>query len=355
MDKPSESVRSPGVSQRRELDYFNVVGCLLVMLIHVLSPGITGLDRSGWQFALIFFPWQLAAYVVPAFLFAGAVKMSLGFERGGGYFKYILRRFVKIYVPYLIFTLVYYAVFLAINYVPGFSVRDLALYILRGNLSSPFYYVIIVMQFYLLMPLWRWAVRRIPWYLGLPASLFVTLLMNKASVVIGVFGLSFDYFDRVFPTYLVFWAAGLYAGANYDAVRRAVAERKTLWGLVMCGAFAFLSYLQYSRQLYLYDLGYLKPLSDLAMIGAVLCLSARLAQSTLLRTKRLLAAIHRASFTVYLSHALFLTLVSLLLDRAGVTDLALQLPIRALTCLTLPFALHWALTALKKLFKSRAA
>lgn len=63
-----------------ELNYFNAVSCLLVILIHVLSLGITGLDRTSWQLTLIYFPWKLAAFVVPAFLFSGAVKMAIQFE-----------------------------------------------------------------------------------------------------------------------------------------------------------------------------------------------------------------------------------------------------------------------------------
>ena len=34
-----------------ELDYFNAAACLMVMLIHVLSLGVTELDRGSWQAA----------------------------------------------------------------------------------------------------------------------------------------------------------------------------------------------------------------------------------------------------------------------------------------------------------------
>ena len=66
-------------SRCEELNLFNAVACLLVVLIHVLSVGITELQRDTLQAAVVFFPWKLAAYVVPGFLFTGAVKMAMGF------------------------------------------------------------------------------------------------------------------------------------------------------------------------------------------------------------------------------------------------------------------------------------
>ena len=47
-----------------ELDYFNAAACLMVMLIHVLSLGVTELDRGSWQAAAVYLPWRLAAFAV---------------------------------------------------------------------------------------------------------------------------------------------------------------------------------------------------------------------------------------------------------------------------------------------------
>ena len=88
-----------------ELDCFNAIACLLVILIHVLSIGITSLEKNSVQLAVIYLPWKLAAYVVPGFLFTGAVKMALGFDDRAltlsGYAKYVWRRIRKIYLPYV--------------------------------------------------------------------------------------------------------------------------------------------------------------------------------------------------------------------------------------------------------------
>lgn len=344
-----ETASSP---KKRELDYFNALGCLLVILIHVLSLGITSLDPASWQYAVVFIPHQFSAYVVPAFLFCGAVKMGQASYAESRYFPYILRRIRKVYIPYVVYTLVYFLVFLPIGYVPR-SFSALAQYLLTGTISSQFYYIIIVMQFYLLMPLWRWLARRVPWYTGILLSLFVTLLMTKADSVLARFGLSFAYFDRVFPTYLLFWTAGLYAGRHYDGVRKALKAHRAaaLSLLVIPALFIFIFYMSRSRGIWIYDLSVLKLFSDLATIAVMLCLCVWLEDSHCARTKRLLTQIHASSLSVFMSHALFLTLATVALGKLGVTKLSLLLLARAAVCYTLPFLLAWLLRRLRALFR----
>ena len=64
-------------TKKRELNDMNAIACLLVILIHVLSLGISSVTPTSWQAAVIYFPWRLAAFVVPMFLYTGAVKMAL--------------------------------------------------------------------------------------------------------------------------------------------------------------------------------------------------------------------------------------------------------------------------------------
>ena len=160
-------MREENFTRRTELDYINAAACLCVILIHVLSYGIGGYGPQSWQAAVIYFPWRLAGFVVPAFLFTGAVKMALFFGdrkiTAGVYLRYIWERIRHIYFPYVIWAAVYYLCFYAAGYVQG-SFSELAAGIFRGSLSGQFYYVVIVMQFYLLMPLWMRLALRVPFF-----------------------------------------------------------------------------------------------------------------------------------------------------------------------------------------------
>ena len=59
----------------------------------------------------------------------------------------------------------------------------------------------------------------------------------------------------------------------------------------------------------------------------------------------MLGFIYRASFTVYLSHCLFLQIITSAIGALGVTDIGVQLVLRAAMCYTAPFIL-WYLWSL---------
>ena len=340
------------MKRRPELDYMNAAACLLVILIHVLSVGIVEADPASWQAAVIYFPWRFAAFVVPAFLYTAAVKLA---GQYGGvelsprlYLRYCLRRLQKIYVPYVLWVLVYYAYYLHRGYVAG-NFRELLSYIWIGNLSSPFYFVIIIMQFYLAMPLWIWLLRHVSPAAGIGASLFVTLCMFQAAPFLSHFGVTLQYTDRSCLTYSVFWTAGLYVGKYYDRFLPMLRERWT-WlfsgGTVL--AYCILFYLQYANGITLSGTFGIKIAADLLSILLLHAAGLRLAEKGGAAAV-LLGKVYRYSFPVYLCHSLFLTALEAHLPRLGITRLSAVLLIRALVCYTLPFLLCRGLGKLRTL------
>ena len=330
--------------KKQELNYMNAVACLLVILIHVLSMGISSLEHTSWQAALVYLPWRLSAFVVPMFLYTGAIKMARQYgERvitAGDYGRYILQRFRKIYLPYVVWVVIYYLAFLPIGYVRG-ELGEFLSYLWLGNLSSPFYYILVVMQFYLLLPVWVWMVRQVPAYLGVSIGLLVTLLMQQSGRILDFLGLEFAYTDRIFPTYLIFWVVGLYVGKYYDRVASVLARRQ---GRVLCGGVILLgalaAYLQYAGAVYVLDLNNIKLVTDLLSIALLhgLCISIRHLPE---RLRSVLQWIYAGSFFVYLSHCVFLTLTTAYLQGRGISDLFVLLGARLLVCFTVPFVLWY--------------
>ena len=339
------------MKRKPELDYMNAIACLLVILIHVLSVGIVEAEPDSWQAAVIYFPWRFAAFVVPMFLYTAAVKLAR--QYGGAdlslrlYLRYVLRRLRKIYVPYVLWVLVYYAYYIRRGYVAG-NIRELLSYIWIGNLSSPFYFVIIIMQFYLAMPLWVWMLRRVPPATGTGVGLFITLCMFQAPALASHFGVTLQYTDRSCLTYSVFWIAGLYVGKYYDRVLPALRER---WTWILCCAaaavYGVLFYLQYAGQFTLSGTSGIKTAADLLSILLVHAIGLRLTRCSGIAV-RLLRAVYRRSYSVYLCHCLFLTALEAHLPRLGVTRLSAVLSIRALVCYTLPFLLCGILGRLRQ-------
>lgn len=338
-----------------ELNYFNAIACLFVILIHVLSYGITNLTPDSLQGIIVYLPWRLAAYVVPGFLFSGAVKMALGFEKESpsgvkGYFSYVFRRITKIYLPYVMWVGIYYVYFLRIGWVEkGFDV--FLRYVWFGDLSSPFYYVVVVMQFYLLAPLWNWCTKKIPFYIAIPVSAFISLLMLNFEKILSAFGVEFLWRDRIFPTYLVFFVIGLYVGKHYATFREAIKKHTSSFMMLIIPVLLYvaLGCLQYSKGIYIFDQNPLKMFADILMILFMLALCTVIAdKSTSLITKPL-SFISSASFTVYLSHCLFLQECQNKLGEYRVSDIFTVLLTRAVICYTLPFLLWYLYSVVKRL------
>ena len=325
---------------KQELNYMNAFACLFVILIHVLSLGITSADPSSWQAAVIYFPWRLSAFVVPMFLYTGAVKTALQFMDAQitlkSYLQYLLRRIKKIYIPYVIWVVLYYVCFILIGYVRG-NPREFLHCLLIGDLSAHFYYIIIIMQFYFLMPLWIWMLRHAPVYLAVGISLLITFCMQQFDYVLSLFHVSFPYADRIFPTYLIFWTAGLYVGKYYERVASALSGRPAQ---LACGAVIFIcacpAYLSYSGRSLGLNLNDIKMVSDLLSIILIHSVCLRLTHAPDM-VRQALQKGYESSFFVYLSHCLFLTLGTAAFQRVGVSSLSWLLAARFCICATLPF------------------
>ncbi len=334
-----------------ELNYFNAFACLLVVMIHVLSVGISNLESTSWQYAVIYFPWQAAAFVVPAFLFIGAVKVGLSYTGGRdtSYGRYVLGRFQKVYLPYFIWYCVYFAVYLLLSYTQP-SLGIFLTKLLNGKLSSHFYYIVLVMQFYLLRPLWHWVMKKLPVWGAVPAAAFITLLSLNANHIFSLFGISFIYQDRIFTSYLLFWIIGLYAGKNYEAFAIRLRENKLV--PIICAAavpvYLALTYFQSARGVNIMALTPLKVVVDIMSIILLLWLCIVLREKGSEFLKRTLSVLHQASLTIYLSHMLLIVLLEHFMSAAGITDIALRIIIRAAFCFSVPFLLWKSLTLVKE-------
>lgn len=334
----------------KELNYFNAFACLGVILVHVLSLGITSLESNSIELFIIYLPWKLSAYVVPAFLFSGAIKMAFSFEeKSENYFVYIGKRILKIYLPYCLWVVIYYLYFLKLGWVEK-GILPLIKYILVGDLSAQFYYVIIVMQFYLLMPLWKLFVMKIPFLIGIPLTALITLFMNKFTPFTAQFGIDFQYTSNLFATYLVFWVIGLYVGRYYEEVKNALKKCgvSIFISTLAVLAVGFISHWQYSKSIYVFDGNVLKFFTDILTVFIVFYICILIENSKVKKLKNLLSFIHKSSFSVYLSHCLVLQIISNYLTGKGVTDVGILLLSRAIACYSIPFILWYAWYLFKK-------
>ena len=225
----------------------------------------------------------------------------------------------------------------------SFSPLGLLRALLLGAAGPHLYYIIALLQFYLLMPLWRRMVDRVPAAVALPLlAVLSVLLPDLLGQFCQQFGLP-NYLDRVFLSYLFVWCAGCYAGAQYDAFQTALHRaRWPLWmaALALLPLYLYCSYQNYVNYQWYSFLTALQQYYFILSIGALLALAPYLAKCM---RCRVLQALDRSSYQIYLAHMLPLLAAPRLLQRLGVTAAAAQLLLRSVIVLvpTLGGCLLW--------------
>ena len=307
----SDSGALPKKRRIAELSFLNIFLCVLVVFIHSTSEAVSMLDRSTLAYALCFIPWRLSAFAVQGFLLISGVKMFLHSTRSDvSYGRYIVKKLRSVFLPYVLWVIVYYIYFLWHGYF-DFSFGELVSYILKGDLVGHFYFVIAIMQFYLLMPLWRKIVKNYPPSAALTASLVITLICGQyLPQIIGIFAKDyyFAFNDRAFTSYLFFFLCGCYIGDNYDSFIKGLTSHKisVSAAFVLTGVMnAFLSLKVWKGEI---TAPYLETVHIAFIIAAILfffMISAVLFSGKE-RLPSLLSWIDRVSYAIYLSHPLFI-------------------------------------------------
>ena len=216
---------------------------------------------------------------------------------------------------------VYYVVWLRQLRVFDF---ELLRYIFVGRPAAAFYFIVTIIQFYALAPLWKRLLERIHIAWALPAAAFISLLSAQyLPDLLASFGVSgFAWSDRVFTTYLVWWVAGLFIGCDWDNFaaslersRPVLAALTVVFGLLDARA----TYDAWVRGV---SHAYAEPLHMIYAVCAImLVLSLGLLVRDESRAGSVLGEIDRAGYGIYLSHLLVLSATQLVLDYVGITRL----------------------------------
>ena len=311
-----------------ELSYLNVLFILMVICVHILSEPIISLDRLSVQYFVVYTPWKLFQFVTQGFIFLSGLKL---FINNRGEFKigrFYLSRAKRVLLPYFVWVIVYYAYFVSINWL-NFSFSELAHYIIFGDLASHFYFVIIIIQFYLLTPLFSRIFKKCTPWLATVYSFFISLILGEFLPQLLTFispDISFAYNDRLFTTYLFYFIAGAALGMNYSSVIAGLRKAK----VSVYSAFAAftalnlaLSYLTSCGKIYIHWGYSLHFAYSVSAILAALTFAVGFAEKhpALPRSVKLADS---SSYMLYLSHILIIFIVRRFLD-GKVVDIGVRL------------------------------
>ena len=321
----------PQSRRREELSLCNVAFAVLVIFIHTIAEPAAGYEKDSLLYFLALGAWRLSSFVVQGYIFLSGVKLFLHSKNvsAGAFYLGRLRRVVLPYIADCCLFALHGILTGTMQLTPASFLTGL----LTGKLCGHFYYVILIVQFYLLTPLWQKCIRKTDPVLGCLTALMVMAICKiyMPDLLQFLTGRPFTENSLLFTSYLFYFIAGTYCGMAYDRFRIFL-ERYRLsllvtWGILGIINWVFL-WMQYRGIYYAPWLELFHVLYCMYAIAGALSLGVLLQDKKLFQTKFFRLA-DRWSYHVYLLHPLVIFLGDSVFHRIGLQSLTVRFGLRA--------------------------
>lgn len=182
--------------------------CIFVLIIHTTAnPSIElkPLTISSILFSIANTSTKLA---VPGFIFISGLTLAYSYKdrKINNTYLFYKNRFKNIVVPYIMWTLIYYLVYIKLyNY--KISLRFLLERLINGSMSYHLYFIIIIIQFYIFFPMILKTFKRY----NNKLIMIVSILLN---IIIVYSGFSYIFFGK----YISYFILGMYLAFNYKNI-----------------------------------------------------------------------------------------------------------------------------------------
>lgn len=225
--------------KKAEINVLNILFCLLVILIHCMGSAISQTAPESAPYAVFTSLFRLSSFAVQGFVFLSAVKLFMK-KDSVPYGTFMLKRIKTVFLPYIVYVLIYYIYKLSVEN-QSFDVLYFIRSIFLGDMHAHFYFVVLIMQFYLLFPLFRrlYAKGNAAAVTVLSVSVSLAFQFSFPHALKILSGFDYFYTDRTFLTYLAYWTLGAFAGINYEAFKASLLKIK--YPVFICFLIFFIS------------------------------------------------------------------------------------------------------------------
>jgi len=307
------------------LEYIRGLSMLGVVGIHTGAYSLSNPKVNIHLFALLEI---VTRFSVPIFFFVSAFGLFINQDLTSklNYVTFMLRRSRTVLLPYIVWSLLY-----MIHYT--FISRDISIwispllyeYLLFGLASCQLYFLVILLWFYALMPVWRSMVRHIIEHplRNLAILLLLQIIFNYYSSYLLKADLSSYYLNKLLSYRLNYWVlhylfiflAGAVCAVKYAAfeqwITRYQRHIKVFFYITLSGMLAFYYYLLYAAH-YTPEQA-VNTAHQLSPIGVLYTLAATLFLLMLFQKnempsiiKNVLTILGKHSYVVYLVHPLIM-------------------------------------------------
>lgn len=261
----------PTATRKERIDYLDLFRCfsiLAVIIIHATSQPMVKLDIDSTFYPIYFVLNSGSQFAVPSFLFLSAVVLFYNYGdrwEAKSWIGFFRKRLTFIIIPYLLWSVFYFVLVAYFNHT-GFdadSPRQFLDKLLHGTNYAHLYYIIVIVQFYVLFPFLMTLVRKFPalikwlipigiivqlcyffvqkyvlvdtftdwWFLKSNSSFFVHLHQSWLVEHMKTWWLVKST-GSFFVSYWLFYMIGAYIGLNYKRfIQKAWSHRFAWWGL----------------------------------------------------------------------------------------------------------------------------
>lgn len=313
------------LQKKNEIMLLNVLLCIMVIFIHVTSEALSIRNANPATWLVLFVPWRLAAIVVPGFIMLSGIKLFLKGTDNFNTAEFYKKRALSIVLPYLLWVVIYYLYYCIVGQMT-FSFKELLYYIYSGDLAGHFYFVIALLQFYLLMPLWVWVFKKFDMMFILPSSVIIGIVFGQFLpnlIDIAIPNYFFRYYDRTFTSYIFWWCLGCCIGLNYKHFIEMLKKNTGFISFLLIFSVFFdlmgaiLSFGYNKPQIWLDTMHMLYVFSALMFLFRIMVYykDSRFTASSIINN------IDKSSYLIYLTHCLTLAEVTRWLNKLEITGL----------------------------------
>lgn len=308
------------------IHYLRIMACLMVILIHISATPVVTLTPNSVSQIIFILLNQFAKPAVPIFIMiSGFLLHGIYRETELSPIQYWIKRLPKLVIPYVLWSLGYYFIYMKMGYYP----LDFA-FIMKGILFGTFiyhlYFMVIIIQFYVLYPLLHFASKKID---DLP--LFIAILTIQFLLI----KVPFEYRDRFFITYFCYFGLGMLFSSYLPILMKI--RNIHYWGalgFLISGALN--TFLVLNSQNAWSIIPEIISIFSYTFISALCCVSlfvffegiANLSAENPSKTARI-GKLGNATQLIYFAHPLFILFNEYLMNQLGIISIS----IRALSAL----------------------
>lgn len=188
----SSNFKRPAQKRKKIFDLAKGLAIMAVVLIHVSWIFLINNELGIQEKMLAFFLNNVSRFAIAIFFISSGVLLR-PLKNGGEYFSFLKKKFFKIFIPYTLVTLI-------LGLISHGSVKEISYNIATGKGSLPFYFVVVLFQFYIIYPVVEKFISRQLLFF----SFFVSLGSFFLPFTWGAFGFIF------FFKYFFFFVYGVY-------------------------------------------------------------------------------------------------------------------------------------------------